>query len=105
MCAVMNQYYELSSNRESGVGRYDIQLKPKNKKYPGFLIEIKAVSKEFEDDLETERALEDLAQSGLEQIKQKQYISELKQYGCERIVQMGVAFYKKKCKVISEETP
>lgn len=105
MCAVMNQYYELSSNRESGEGRYDIQLKPKNKKYPGFLIEIKSVSKEFEDDLETERALEDLAQSGLEQIKQKQYISELKQYGCERIVQMGVAFYKKKCKVISEETP
>lgn len=103
MSAVMNQYYELTSNRESGEGRYDIQLKPKIKKYPGFLIEVKAASKDLTDGAEADRALNDLALQGLEQIKQKQYASELKRYGCERIIQMGVAFYKKKCKVVSEQ--
>ncbi len=39
--AIMNNLYQVTSNRESGDGRYDIQMKPYNKKLPGILIEIK----------------------------------------------------------------
>lgn len=42
LCAMMDNYYIVSSNRESGEGRYDIQLMPKKTKLPGILIELKA---------------------------------------------------------------
>ena len=42
MCAVMDNSYRITSNRESGEGRFDIQLLPLNKKLPGVLIELKA---------------------------------------------------------------
>ena len=100
MSAIMNQYYEVTSNREAGEGRYDIQLKPKASKFPGFLIEVKAASTKLTDNADIEKMLEELAWKGLQQIKQKQYISELKDAGCDRIIQLGVAFYKKKCKVV-----
>ena len=41
LCAVMYENYWLSGNRESGDGRYDIQLKPKQREWPGILIELK----------------------------------------------------------------
>lgn len=104
LSAVMNQYYELTSNREAGEGRYDIQLKPKKNKYPGLLIEVKAVTERLEDSSNADKNLEELALQGLEQIKKKQYANELKQYGCEHIIQIGAAFYKKRCKVVSEQS-
>lgn len=104
LSAVMNQYYDLTSNREAGEGRYDIQLKPKKSKYPGLLIEVKAATEKLKDSSNMDKILEELALQGLEQIKKKQYFNELKQYGCERIIQMGVAFYKKRCKVVSEQS-
>lgn len=103
MSAIMNQYYELTSNREAGNGRYDIQLRPKRKEYPGFLIEIKAASKKLANNEEIDQILEALALEGLEQIDQQQYAMELKQCGCERIIRMGIAFYKKRCKVVSKQ--
>ena len=42
LCALFSGSYRVSSNRESGEGRYDIQLMPKDKKRPGFLFELKA---------------------------------------------------------------
>lgn len=100
MSAIMNQYYEVASNREAGEGRYDIQLKPKTSKFPGFLIEVKAAPAKLTDNADIEKILDELAWKGLQQIKQKQYVSELKEAGCDRIIQLGVAFYKKKCKVV-----
>lgn len=44
LCAVMYEKYYLTGNAESGEGRYDIQLKPKQSKSPGILIELKAYS-------------------------------------------------------------
>lgn len=101
MSVIMNQYYELTSNREAGNGRYDIQLKPRKKEYPGILIEIKAASGKLADNADVDKVLEALALEGLKQIEQQQYTIELKQCGCKQIIQMGIAFYKKRCKVAS----
>ena len=100
MSAIMNQHYDLTSNREAGDGRYDIQLKPKNRKLPGFLIEIKSLSKKQSDDADVEVMLEELAMKGLHQIEKKQYYNELKNDGCTKIICLGVAFSGKKCKVV-----
>ena len=43
LCAIMNNMYYVSSNRESGAGRYDVQLLPHNKVLPGILIELKVL--------------------------------------------------------------
>ena len=45
ICAIMNNLYLVNSNRESGYGRYDIQLKPLDKKMPGIIIELKVFMK------------------------------------------------------------
>lgn len=103
MSAIMNQYYELTSNREAGEGRYDVQLKPRTKEYPGFIIEIKAAPKNLEETADIDKELEKLALQGLEQIEKKQYAAELKKCGCGRIIQIGIAFYKKRCKVVSRQ--
>lgn len=102
--AVMNQYYEISSNREAGNGRYDIQLKPKNRQHPAFLIEIKAVTANEIEGQEQNDYLEKKAEAAVKQIKQREYSQNLKQDGCNRILQMGIAFYKKTCKIICEKT-
>ena len=43
ICAIMNNLYRVDSNRESGHGRYDIQLRPYDKKLPGIIVELKVV--------------------------------------------------------------
>jgi hypothetical protein len=57
-----NRYY-VTSNRESGEGRYDLQLEPRDGALPGFLIELKAAKNASEDELKT------LAQTALQQIE------------------------------------
>ena len=67
LCAILNNRYRITSNRESGDGRFDIQLLPLNKKLPGILMELKA-GKDC-----TEKQLKDLAHTALTQIQEKQY--------------------------------
>ena len=85
LCALVNDSY-VTSNRESGDGRYDIQLMPKNKHLPGILIELKA-----EKDCD-EKALKKLSQKALQQIESKRYDSELISKGIHHIYKYGVAF-------------
>ena len=42
LCAMLDDRYRITSNREAGEGRFDIQMLPLNKKLPGILIELKA---------------------------------------------------------------
>lgn len=100
--AIVNQYYEVSSNREAGNGRYDIQLRPKMADIPGFLIEIKASHTKLSHGKTIEELLEELAGEALRQIDEKQYVSELRRNGCTQIIEMGVAFYKKECRIVSQ---
>lgn len=100
ICAVMNNLYHVDSNKESGHGRYDIQLKPYNKKLPGIIIELKVLKNGInEKDLSEE--LEKAANEALAQIDREQYITEMRHEGITRFFKIGIAFYKKHVKLKS----
>lgn len=103
MSAVMNQYYDVTSNRESGKGRFDIQLRPKKKMYPAFLIEVKAASEKYIKGKDMDTSLDILANQALRQIEDKNYSFDLEHGGFPKIVEIGIAFYKKNCKAVSRE--
>lgn len=84
--------YRLTSNRESGLGRFDIQLMPKDSKLPGVLMELKA-TKDKKDDLSA------LAKTALKQIGEKKYDTEMKAEGVKDIIKIGIAFCEKKAEV------
>ena len=50
ICAIMNNSYRVDSNKESGHGRYDIQLMPLNKKMPGIIFELKVLKDKISED-------------------------------------------------------
>ncbi len=83
--------YVITSNRESGFGRYDIMLEPRNAEYDAMLIEFKVQSEE-------EKELSDTVQAALQQIDQKDYQVNLIAKGFleERIRKYGFAFSGKK---------
>ena len=93
LCAMLDNRYYVRSNRESGEGRFDIQLMPRNDKLPGILIELKA-GKEC-----SEGALERLAQTALEQIDDRHYDTEMTAHGVTDILKYGVAFCGKKVSI------
>ena len=101
LCAVMNNRYFVSSNIESGRGRYDIQLRPINKRLPGIIIELKVLK----DGIAEERIdsqLEAAAKDALGQIEEKKYVTAMKQEGFTHFFKIGAAFYKKHVKVLSQ---
>ena len=83
-----------TSNRESGDGRYDIQLKPVKKNLPGILIELKAEKNC------TEEQLKKLSETALQQMIDKKYDTEMTTEGIEMIYKYGVAFSGKKVEVM-----
>lgn len=95
LCALLGGSF-VSSNKESGDGRYDIQLKPTRKNLPGILIELKAEKSCTEDQLKT------LSQTALQQIISKKYDAELTAAGIETIYKYGVAFSGKKVEIAME---
>ncbi|QZY54090.1 PD-(D/E)XK nuclease domain-containing protein [Crassaminicella profunda] len=78
--------YEVKSNRESGYGRYDVALIPKDQNKIGIIIEFKKVD---HDDQET---LEIAAKNALKQIRDKEYKKELEDRGIKEIIELGIAF-------------
>jgi hypothetical protein len=82
--------YEVKSNRESGYGRYDVMVIPKDASKIGIIIEFKKVDEEDDEDLE--KAVD----AALQQVKDKDYKSELIERGVKNIIQLGIAFQGKK---------
>lgn len=80
--------YVITSNRESGFGRYDVMLEPRDKKDDAYILEFKV------RDAEDERTLKDTVESALTQIEEKQYDAELKNRGilADKIKKYGFAF-------------
>ena len=83
--------YITKSNIESGLGRYDFVIEPKNKTKRAFIMEFKAT-----DNIEK---LEEVSKEALEQIENKKYDVSLKQNGIKDITYMGIAFCGKEIKI------
>ena len=90
--------YVITSNRESGFGRYDVMLEPRNKAEDAIIVEFKV------QDQEEEKELCDTVKAALEQISQKEYEVYLTAKGIpeERIRKYGFAFCGKKVLIGSE---
>ena len=83
--------YITKSNIESGLGRYDFVIEPKNKTKRAYIMEFKAT-----DSIEN---LEEVSKEALRQIEDKKYDISLKQNGIKDITYMGIAFCGKQIKI------
>ncbi|MEM7403140.1 MAG: PD-(D/E)XK nuclease domain-containing protein, partial [Myxococcota bacterium] len=88
--------YIVDSQRESGLGRYDLALEPKDKTLPGFVMEFKTC-------IGDTASLNDTAQQALQQIQDKQYHVELAKRGVKPIIALGLAFRGKQVAVVHTE--
>ena len=96
LIALMDNQYKIKSNRESGDGRFDVSLIPREKRYPGIILELKW--KEKLSDVE----LEKWSNEALKQIGELRYDSEMKEDGITEILKFGIAFSGKKVCVRTE---
>lgn len=88
MCAFMYQYYDVKSNRESGLGRSDIFIYAKNPKHPHMILEFKYTRDESQD-------LGELAQEAVDQIKKRKYDAEM----TGTVYYIGLAHFGKQAEV------
>ena len=86
LIALMDNRYKIKSNRESGDGRYDISMFPKEERNPGIIMELK-----WKKALSTEE-LDRLAEDAFAQIENMRYDSEMKEEGIKEILKFGIAF-------------
>ena len=82
MLVSLKDTYYVNSNRESGIGRYDIMLEPKDKNGNSFIMEFKVYNKKKEKTIE-----------------EKKYEATLKERGFTNITKMVFAFNSKKVKI------
>ena len=92
---LLADHYQVKSNRESGLGRYDIMLIPKDVDKLGIIIEFKKATLPKE-------SLELVAKKALAQIKEKEYTQELQNQGIKNIKLMGIACKGKKILIQAE---
>ena len=92
LCAILGNRYQVRSNRESGIGRFDVQLTPLVNGIPGFLFEFKHTNDDHVN-------LETLADRALHQIDEKKYDTELRNSGVKAIIKIGIAFRGKNAAV------
>ena len=86
MLTNLSNTHEVNSNKESGFGRYDISIVPKDRTKPGIIMELKTIDAFKKETKDT--ALE----NAIKQIKDRKYKTELIKRGVKNIIQMGVVF-------------
>ena len=91
MTLYLDRDYYVNSNRESGLGRYDVIIEPKNKNNRGYILEFKVVK--------DEKDLEKSSKEAIEQIIDKKYDTSLKERGIKDITLIGITFFGKLVKI------
>lgn len=86
MIGLTNSFY-IHSNRESGLGRYDLALEPKNKNSFGYIFEFKV--------LKDKESLEELSKQAFKQIFEKKYEQNMKNRGVNKIIKIVMIFFNK----------
>ncbi|SFD02110.1 AAA family ATPase [Clostridium uliginosum] len=93
MLISLSKSYEVKSNKESGYGRYDVMIIPKNISKIGIIIEFKKIDDFLND------TIEEGTQKALKQIEDKKYETELLEKGIQDIVKLAIVFKGKEIKV------
>ena len=93
MLVGLKKSYYVNSNRESGIGRYDIMLEPKDKNGNSFIMEFKVLESKEEKDIE------ETIENAKKQIEEKKYEENLKERGFTNITKMVYAFRSKDVKI------
>ncbi|WP_339004073.1 AAA family ATPase [Fusobacterium animalis] len=91
MTLFLDRDYYINSNKESGLGRYDVIIEPKNKNNRGFILEFKVVK--------DEENLDKVSKNAIKQIIDEKYDTQLKERGIKDITLVGITFFKKLLKV------
>ncbi|MEX6494993.1 AAA family ATPase [Fusobacterium animalis] len=91
MTLYLDKDYYVTSNRESGLDRYDVIVEPKNRNNRGYILEFKVAK--------IEKDLEKVSKEAIEQIIDKKYDTQLKERGIKDITLLGIAFFGKILKV------
>jgi hypothetical protein len=92
LTASLHPTYEIKSNKESGLGFYDLMIIPKDTQKCGIIMEFKVA--------QPKDKLEKIAKKALAQIDVCRYDAELKQRGIQHIVKIGIAFRGKELKTL-----
>ena len=87
--AILRNRYRVTSNGESGDGRFDLMLRPLLPGFPGYVIEVKAADSDADD-------LKALAAAAIRQIDEKDYPAALRAEGVAEIVKIGLAYHAKR---------
>jgi hypothetical protein len=90
MFVSLTKDYAIKSNRESGLGRYDVMIIPHDRQKPGIVIEFKKVSAFRKE------TLQKAVNAALKQIEEKQYATELAGMSIKQVIKLGIAFQGKK---------
>ncbi len=93
MLVGLKDTYYVNSNRESGLGRYDIMLEPKDKNANSFIMEFKVLENK------EEKTLEETIENAKNQIEERQYEQNLLERGFTNITKMVFAFHGKNVKM------
>ncbi len=89
--------WHIRSNRESGLGRCDLIMTPKNPDHYGIVMEFKTMDSYEDSDLLA------CAQNAMAQIEKRQYEQELKSQGATKILKMGIGFSGKKLEILCQK--
>lgn len=93
MLISLSNDYEVKSNKESGYGRYDVIIIPKDVSRTGIIIEFKKIDYFLDD------TIEEATKDALKQIEEKKYETELVQRGVQNILKLAIVFKGKEVKV------
>ena len=96
---VSNGAYEISSNREAGLGRYDILMRPRDLSKRGIIMELKLFDPLYDE------SVEETLSSALRQIEDKQYTASLHAVGITNVLEMAITFDGKRVWIKTKEQP